>query len=192
MTGLEALRVFQRAGRFLSELSGVLTVDEAGVLPKVEHLLSEVKSFARMIEEMKMNSLSTTLESALRRVSLNGVDVVFGRFDGVEADMLREMADRTLKKPSTEGVLVLLASVIEGNVTIVAMADKKALAKGVLAGKLVKEGSAMLGGGGGGKPALAQGGGKKPEALEAFFAALPGIVERQTSPRADSRAGAGS
>ena len=83
------------------------------------------------------------------------------------------------KRQADTGVLVALASVADGNVTIIAMADEKALARGVSAGKVVKEGSAMLGGGGGGRPALAQGGGKKPEALEDFFKALPGIVERQ-------------
>ncbi len=180
VTGHEALRVFQRTWRTLGEIGGALAVDESGVLPKVEQLQAEVKSLARTIEEMKINSLSSSLESSLRHVSADGVDVVFGRFDGVNADMLREMGDRVLNKRSVDtGVLVALASVAEGNVTIIAMADEKALSRGVSAGKVVKEGSAMLGGGGGGRPALAQGGGKKPEALEDFFTALPGIVERQ-------------
>jgi alanyl-tRNA synthetase len=181
VTGMEALRLFQRTWRTLGELGGVLAVDETGVLPKVEHLQAEVKSLSRTIEEMKINSLGSALESSLKRASAKGVEVVFGRFDAVDADMLRELGDRVKNRPAPEGAFVLLASVDGGNVTIIGMADEKALAKGVSAGKVVKEASAMLGGGGGGRPALAQGGGRKPEALDGLFEALPGLVERQIS-----------
>jgi alanyl-tRNA synthetase len=181
VTGVEAMKVFQRTWRTLGELSGILAVDEAGVPAKVEHLQTEVKSLGRTIEEMKINSLSSALESSLKRTSAKGVEVVFGRFDAVGAEMLRELGDRVKNRPAPEGTLVLLASVDGENVTIIAMADEKALARGVSAGRVVKEGSAMLGGGGGGRPALAQGGGRKPEALEELFQALPGLVERQIS-----------
>jgi alanyl-tRNA synthetase len=77
------------------------------------------------------------------------------------------------------GLVVLLASVADDNVTLVAMADEKAVARGVSAGKIVKEASAMLGGGGGGRPAMAQGGGRDARALPRVFAAFQPLVEGQ-------------
>ena len=56
--------------------------------------------------------------------------------------------------------VVVLASSVDGKVTLVAMATKGAVDKGVHAGKIIKEAAAVCGGGGGGKPAMAQAGGK--------------------------------
>ena len=196
VTGMEALEAFQRSWRTLAALAGLLSSDEANVHEKVENLMGEVKSLSRAMEEMKINHLSGRLESSLRRASASGVKVMFARFDNVDSEALREVGDRLLnKKPGRadesgagdeqgEGKVVVLASVADGNATIIAMADRKALEKGVSAGKIVKEGSAILGGGGGGRPAMAQGGGKKLSALEDFFKALPGMVESQAGGKA--------
>jgi len=75
--------------------------------------------------------------------------------------------------------VILLASVDGENVQIVSMADEIAVEKGVSAGKIVKEASKMLGGGGGGRPNVAQGGGKDPGALKDVFASFQGMVEGQ-------------
>ncbi|MDI9370919.1 MAG: alanine--tRNA ligase [Synergistaceae bacterium] len=194
VTGMEALAAFQRSWRTLAALAGLLSSDEANVHEKVENLMGEVKSLSRAIEEMKISNLGSRLESSLRRASARGVKVMFARFDGVDAEALREMGDRLLNKrpgkaeagdePQGEGKVVVLASVADGNAIIVAMADKKALDRGISAGKIVKEGSAILGGGGGGRPAMAQGGGKNLAALEDFFKALPGMVESQAGGKA--------
>jgi alanyl-tRNA synthetase len=75
--------------------------------------------------------------------------------------------------------VILLASVEGENVELISMADDTAIKKGVSAGKIMKEMCAILGGGGGGRPALAQGGGKGPELLEKVFSSLPAVVEAQ-------------
>ena len=75
----------------------------------------------------------------------------------------------------TNGV-VLLCAIIDDKVSIVAKASKEAVAKGVHAGKLIKEAATAVGGGGGGRPEMAQAGGKDPEkipqAMEAAHKAL--------------------
>jgi alanyl-tRNA synthetase len=65
------------------------------------------------------------------------------------------------------------------NVQVVAMADDEAVEKGVSAGKIVREASKMLGGGGGGRPNLAQGGGKDSAALPKVFESFQRWVEGQ-------------
>jgi alanyl-tRNA synthetase len=61
--------------------------------------------------------------------------------------------------------VVLLASVQEDKVSLVAMATKEAVAAKAHAGNLVKEVAKIVGGGGGGRPDMAQAGGKDPAKL---------------------------
>ena len=104
---------------------------------------------------------------------------MYGTFEGLAPDALRELGDRLKNGYRGEGLVILLASVEGTNVQIIAMADDNAVAKGVAAGKIVKEASSLLGGGGGGRPNLAQGGGKDPAALPKVFASFQAWVEGQ-------------
>ena len=179
-TGEQAFRLFQICWKRLADVCSSLAVGEDAVLQKVEALQSEGKTLARTIQEMNLRTLTSSLESSLRRVSLKGgIEGVYARFEQVPPDILREMGDRVKNRNAGNGIVVLLASVDGGNVTILSMADEKAVSRGISAGRIVREGSAILGGGGGGKPSLAQGGGKKPEALEELFRSFPAMAEEQ-------------
>ena len=75
--------------------------------------------------------------------------------------------------------LVMLAAVNDGRVSLVAKADKAAVALGINAGKIVKEAAKAVGGGGGGRPDMAQAGGKNPDALPQAFEAAEAIIRQQ-------------
>ena len=89
-------------------------------------------------------------------------------------DELRGMADFLIDK--LDGGAIVLAAVNDGKVSLVVKADKKALAAGVHAGKIVKEISKLVGGGGGGRPDMAQAGGKNPEGIPKMFEAAKNIL----------------
>jgi alanyl-tRNA synthetase len=91
------------------------------------------------------------------------VTVVVGQIDDAPADAMRGAIDWVRNK--TQASAVLLASVSGAKVTMVAGMSKDVVAKGVKAGDLVREIAPIVGGSGGGKPALAQAGGKNPDAL---------------------------
>ena len=73
--------------------------------------------------------------------------------------------------------LVILMSSIDGKVNLVSMATKDVLTNGVHCGKIIKEVSAILGGGGGGRPDMAQAGGKLPEKIGEAISESYKIVE---------------
>ena len=180
VTGLVAVRLFQKLWRHVNDLGAMLAVDENAVLEKVEQLQAEVKVLRRKRDEEKMNALSAGLQDSLSWFALpEGVQGVYGSFESVAADALREIGDRLKNGRREDGLVILLASVDGENVQIVSMADEIAVEKGVSAGKIVKEASKMLGGGGGGRPNVAQGGGKDPGALKDVFASFQGMVEGQ-------------
>ena len=180
VTGLVAVRLFQKLWRHVNDLGALLAVDENAVLEKVEQLQAEVKVLRRKRDEEKMNALSAGLQDSLSWFALpEGVQGVYGSFESVAADALREIGDRLKNGKREDGLVILLASVDGENVQIVSMADEIAVEKGVSAGKIVREASKMLGGGGGGRPNVAQGGGKDPGALKDVFASFQGMVEGQ-------------
>ncbi|MDK2959609.1 MAG: alanyl-tRNA synthetase [Synergistaceae bacterium] len=180
VTGLAAVRLFQKLWRYVNDLGAMLAVDENAVLEKVEQLQAEVKALRRKRDEEKMNALSARLQESLHWFALpEGVQGVYGSFGAVGADALREIGDRLKNGKREDALVILLASVDGDNVQVVAMADDEAVEKGVSAGKIVREASKMLGGGGGGRPNLAQGGGKDSAALPKVFESFQRWVEGQ-------------
>jgi alanyl-tRNA synthetase len=75
--------------------------------------------------------------------------------------------------------VVVLGSVIDGKPSFVAMATADAVGRGAHAGRLLKDVAALVGGGGGGRPELAQAGGRDPGKLDAALAAAPDVLARQ-------------
>jgi len=64
-------------------------------------------------------------------------------------------------------------------VNLVVKASKEAVAKGIHAGKIIKEAAKVIGGGGGGRPDMAQAGGKDPESLPKAFEKAAELVQSQ-------------
>src|SRR5207244_12877680 len=95
---------------------------------------------------------------------VNGVAVMAGRIDGLDADALRSVAD-TLRDRLGSGV-VCVGSVVDGKVNLIAAVTKD-LTSRFQAGRLIQEVAKAVGGGGGGRPDLAQAGGKDPAKLDA-------------------------
>ena len=90
---------------------------------------------------------------------------------------LRDLGDQ-LKEKLGEGVVVL-ASDCDGKVNLVAMATDGAMANGAHAGNLIKGIAALVGGGGGGRPNMAQAGGKNPAGIEAAIKEAAVVLEGQ-------------
>ena len=90
---------------------------------------------------------------------------------------LRDLGDQ-LKAKLGEGVIVLISDA-DGKVNMVAMATDGAMAKGAHAGNLIKGIAALVGGGGGGRPNMAQAGGKNPAGIDAAIEEAVKVLEGQ-------------
>ena len=90
---------------------------------------------------------------------------------------LRDLGDQ-LKEKLGEGV-ILLASDTDGKVNLVAMATDGAMKQGAHAGNLIKGIAALVGGGGGGRPNMAQAGGKNPAGIEDALKKAVEVLEGQ-------------
>jgi alanyl-tRNA synthetase len=106
---------------------------------------------------------------------VGGVSVLSARLDGLDAEGLRSVMD-TLRERMSSGVIVLGSS-MDGKVTLIASVSKD-LTKRIQAGKLVQEMAPLVGGKGGGRPDLAQGGGADASRLDEALARVPVLIER--------------
>ena len=94
-----------------------------------------------------------------------------------DADRLRKMGD--FLKDKEPNVVAVLAAITGEKITFLAACGKEAVQKGVKAGEIVKQVSAIAGGSGGGKPDSAMGGGKDPLMVDNALAMVEDVYKRQ-------------
>jgi alanyl-tRNA synthetase len=172
VAGTAAVEAVARQERVLREIGDILKIAPPEAPARLRKLLEEQRALAKQLAELEgrvARSRADELVAGARQV--NGVAVVTGRIDGLDADGLRAVADR-LRERLGSGI-VLVGSVADGKVNLVAAVTKD-LTRRFHAGKLVQEAARAVGGGGGGRPDLAQAGGKEPAKLDA---ALDGVYD---------------
>ena len=94
--------------------------------------------------------------------SIGGATVIVQSIDNQTPDEMRVLIDALRRKQAT-GLAVLLITVAEGKVSLVAGLSRDLIERGLHAGNWLKQVAPIVGGGGGGRPDLAQAGGKNPE-----------------------------
>ncbi|MBQ6094275.1 MAG: alanine--tRNA ligase, partial [Lachnospiraceae bacterium] len=110
-------------------------------------------------------------------VECGGMKVLAVSVPGVDMNGLRDLGD-SLKEKIGEGIVVI-ASECEGKVNMIAMATDGAVKAGAHAGNLIKGIAALVGGGGGGRPNMAQAGGKNPAGIPAAIEEAAKVLENQ-------------
>ena len=174
VTGEGALRHVRRLEGELLAAGEQLRAGPFEVANRVEKLQGDLREREREIEKLKRKLASgggRDLMSEARDVG--GVQVLAARAEGADAKALREVADQ-LKDKLRSGVIVLAG--VEGDkVALVAMVTPDLVAR-FNAGKIVGVVAKHVGGKGGGRADMAQGGGTQPERLDEALALVPELV----------------
>jgi len=177
VAGTAAVEAVARRERVLREIADILKIGAEEAPQRLRKLLDEQKALERQLAEMETKlarGKADDLVATARQV--NGIAVVAGRIDGLDADGLRAVAD-TLRDRLGSGV-VCVGSVLDGKVNLVAAVTKD-LVKRFPAGKLIQEVAQAAGGRGGGRPDLAQAGAPDPSKLDGALALVHDWVGRQ-------------
>ena len=175
LTGNAVFAYYKNIENSYNEICKALKATPANVTEKIAHLQAELKALASENESLKSKAAGAAMGNVLDKVEdVNGVKFLGVSLEGVDMNELRNLGD-DLKAKLGSGVIVL-ASVNEGKVNLMATATDDVVAKGAHAGNIIKAAAPKVGGGGGGRPNMAQAGGKNPsgvnEALEAAKEAL--------------------
>lgn len=178
LTGDGVFRYYKEVEKELAEAAKAAKSTPANLKEKIEHMQAEMKALQSEIESLKSKAAKDALGDVMNQVQeVNGVKLLATAVEDVDMNGLRELGDQ-LKEKVGDGVVVI-ASSANGKVNLIAMATDAAMAKGAHAGNLIKGIAALVGGGGGGRPNMAQAGGKNPAGIPDAIAKVEEVLGEQ-------------
>lgn len=178
LTGDGVFRYYKEVEKELAEVAKAAKSTPVNLKEKIEHMQAEMKALQSEIESLKSKAAKDALGDVMNQVQeVNGVKLLATAVEDVDMNGLRELGDQ-LKEKVGDGVVVI-ASSANGKVNLIAMATDAAMAKGAHAGNLIKGIAALVGGGGGGRPNMAQAGGKNPAGIPDAIAKAAEVLAEQ-------------
>ena len=177
VTGEAALAQVAGLSREMQSVCGALKATPDTAATKVEALRAEVRDLEKEATRLRQK-LATSAGGDLTQdaVEIAGIKVLAAKIEGATASTLRDTLDQCKNKLGT-GV-ILLAAVEDEKIALVAGVTQDATDR-IKAGDVIKHFAGQLGGKGGGRPDMAQGGGSDVAALPAVLASLPEWVSGQ-------------
>jgi alanyl-tRNA synthetase len=179
VTGADAFTRFQETEALIDQIASELRTSRSDVPATVERLQDELKRARREADELRMQIATGAFGGAAsngddaREVA--GVRVVAREANGLDSAGMRQLSDTLLARIKS-GVVVIGRSG-DGKASLIVRTSPDLL-KRVPAGQVIKELAPLVGGRGGGKPDMAEGGGNQPDKLMEALEASYGVIER--------------
>ena len=163
----------------LHDVANTLKANNVAALPaRAEAVMAENKAMSRELEEMKARIAASKVDSLFDNAEeADGVKIASAYFTGTTGDTLRGMCD-SIRDKAVNPVVAVLVGKAEDKITMAVTVNKLAQEKGLKAGVLVKELSAIAGGKGGGKPDFAMAGLKDETKIDEALASVSAIVKK--------------
>ncbi len=176
MVGIEALSALQAEHNIVRNLATQLKVSTEDLELRVLEELAAFKQLQKSVSAQKAAELQAKVPEFAKQAFESGTRKVLKLVvNDATADELRSLA-LSLRSELGDSAVVIVATASDAAATVIVAAGEKAVSDGVKAGALVSIASKILGGGGGGKPDLAQGGGTETASLEKALAAAVAAV----------------
>ncbi len=175
VTGKGAQRYVEFLEKERHELARFLKVQPTELAGRIHKLVDEVKRLDKKVKTARTEQAGSTVgDMVARAVSVKGVKVVSERLDNMDQSAMRDLADRV--KDKLRSGVVVLGSDVDGKAALVVMVSKD-LTDRVRAGDIMKKLATMVGGKGGGRPDMAQGGGPDVAKLDAALKSVQKLVK---------------
>ena len=174
-TGLKSLETMNRAQSLLFETAAVLKAKPAELREKAEQNMAELREMRHTVEKFQAREAAGETERFLMGGhDLGELKVLTATLPNADAAKLRQMGD--MLRDKQPNVVAVLSAVNDGKITFLAVCGKEAVSKGVKAGDIIKNVTAICGGKGGGKPDSAMGGGNDLLKLDDALAKVDDLV----------------
>ena len=174
-TGQASLDVMNRNQEMLFQAAAALKAKPGELREKAEQTMAEVKSLHQMVEKFKAKESAGEADRFLFGARQVGeLKVLTATIADADANKLRQMGD--MLRDKAPNVVAVLATVNGEKITFLAVCGKEAVAKGIKAGEIIKNVTAICGGKGGGKPDSAMGGGTDILKLDDALASIDDFV----------------
>ena len=177
ITADSALAWAQSQERQLAQVAATLKAPQQEIGSRLAQIVDNVKALEKELSRLKSKMASSQGDDLSNQtVDVKGIKVLAARLDGADAKVLRETVDKL--KDKLKSVAIVLGSVDGEKVTLIAGVTPDLVTK-VKAGELVGHVAGQVGGKGGGRPDMAQGGGTEPAKLESALASVSGWVSQK-------------
>ena len=178
ITGFDAYERFRETEILVDEISSGLRTSRSDLLGVVSRLQDDLKKARREADELRLKIASGAVGASTNgdeSRDVAGIRVIAREASGLDAAGMRQLSDTLLARIKS-GVVVLGRS-SDGKVSLIVRTSSDLTGK-IPAGQVIKELAPIVGGRGGGKADMAEGGGTQPEKLEAALQASFDVVER--------------
>ncbi|WP_287153554.1 alanine--tRNA ligase [Candidatus Solincola tengchongensis] len=179
LTGTAAYRFFRHRQDILEGMASSLRVEVERLPERVERLRERLRELENELRRREREEVSSLAEGsgAWREEEVDGRRYLWAEVPGLDAQGLRELAERTLSRRGAAAVAI--ASVKEDKVGLVVNLSRDLVEAGLNAVDLVRRGASLLGGGGGGRPDMAVGGGSRADRAEEALRAVGEEIRRK-------------
>ena len=174
VTGIDAYQLDKKNENTLSMIASLTKSSNSMALDKVKQLISNQKSLEKQIAVFQKQLASDQGDSLLSKaLEVEGVKILATEVKGVPAKDLRDLADKL--KDKLGSAIVVLAVVSDKKVSLVAAVTKNLTDK-YQAGNILNHVATQVGGKGGGRADMAQGGGTEPEKLPMALSSIKDLL----------------
>jgi len=174
-TGKESLKLAARRRNMLGRVADIMKTTPRELTHRAENFTAELRELRQNLSRMKDRLFSGEVDRSLFTAKvIKGAKVITAIRSDIDAADLRKLGD-FIKERDPDSVAVL-ASTGGDKITLLAVCGENAVARGMHAGKLIREVSSVCGGSGGGKPDSAMGGAKDASKLDDALSIVEGYV----------------
>jgi alanyl-tRNA synthetase len=174
LTGEAAVSHFQKTSHVVQEAARMLRDQPDAVPLRIQKLLEQLKGNEKKIEQLKTKLISQSVSKATDElIVVNNINILAKIVEAESPAVLRNLADR-FKDQIQSGIVVLGSR--SGSKALLLTAVTRDLTGQFHAGKIINKLAAIVGGGGGGRPDMAQAGGPHPENLEKAMQSAAEII----------------
>ena len=181
VTGIDAYERFRQDEEIIEEVASNLRTSRAELPAVIGKLQVELKKARREADELRLKiatGAGQTGSNGDEAREVAGVRVLAKEASGLDAAGMRQLSDTLLAR--IKSGVVVLGRTNDGKVSLIVRTSDD-LTKKVPAGQVIKELAPIIGGKGGGKADLAEGGGNQPEKLSEALQASYGVIEKMLS-----------
>jgi alanyl-tRNA synthetase len=182
ITGFDAYERFREDERLIEEAAANLRTSRAELPQVIGRLQEELKKARREADDLKLKiatgAISSSASNGDDARDIAGVRVLAKEASGLDAAGMRQLSDTLLDR--IKSGVVVLGRTNDGKASLIVRTSNDLLKK-VPAGQVIKELAPIIGGRGGGKADMAEGGGSQPEKLGEALQASYGVIEKMLS-----------
>ncbi|SDN51266.1 alanine--tRNA ligase [Acetanaerobacterium elongatum] len=177
-TGLGVLKLFGEMNATIAACAQNLKAAvPAEVVSRAATVMAELREKEKEIEALGARLAGSQVDDLCKNsCDVCGIHLIAAPLTDAKVDTLRLLCDK-IKEKDADAVAVL-SNLVDGKGSLMIACGSNAVAKGLNAGKLIKELAAIAGGSGGGRPDSAMAGVKEPQKLSEALEAAPGIIHK--------------